>query len=88
MVMQLRRPFGRRFEPRSGEHGGGGADDNRLTGIRTADLKLCSGLRYHSTGVRCDSNGPPHCLEPSEQKLLTTTPHPHPLKKLISSFRG
>ena len=28
----------------------------------------------------------PHCLEPSEQKLLTP-PHP-PLKKVISSFRG
>ena len=43
--------FGRRFEPRSGKHGGGAADNRRRTGIWTADLKLCSQLRYHSTGV-------------------------------------
>ena len=31
----------------------------------------------------CDSNPLPHCLEPSERKLLTP-----PQKKVISSFRG
>ena len=35
----------------------------------------------------CDSNKLPHCLEPSERKLLTP-PTPHPLKKVMSSFRG
>ena len=35
----------------------------------------------------CDSDMPPHCLEPSERKLLNP-PHPTPLKKVISSFRG
>ena len=34
----------------------------------------------------CDSEVLPHCLEPSERKLLTP---PHlPLKKVISGFRG
>ena len=32
----------------------------------------------------CDSDMPPHCLEPSERKLLT----PPPLKKVMSSLRG
>ena len=65
------------------------ADDSRLTRIRTADLKSCSRPRYHSTGVWCYSCIPPHCLEPSERKLLTPrTPHTPPLKKVISSFRG
>ena len=39
----------------------------------------------------CDSDMPPHCLEPSERKLLTPLPQPPPtppLKKVISSFRG
>ena len=38
----------------------------------------------------CDSDTPPHCLEPSERKLLTPPPPPPPppLKKVISSFRG
>ena len=46
----------------------------------TADLKLCSRVRYHSTGVGCDSmlDVPPHCLEPSQRKLLTP---PQPSKK-------
>ena len=35
--------------------------------------------KYHSTRVCCDSNMPPHCLEPSDHELLTP-PHP-PLKK-------
>ena len=34
----------------------------------------------------CESDKLPHCLEPSERKLLTP-PHP-PLKKVLSSFRG
>ena len=50
-----RRLFGERFEPRSGEDGSGAAADSPLTTIRTADLKVCSWLRYHSTGVCCDS---------------------------------
>ena len=39
----------------------------------------------------CDSDMPPHCLEPSERKLLTPPhppPPPPPLKKVISSCRG
>ena len=40
----------------------------------------------------CGSNMSPHCLEPSERKLLTPTPphppHPPPLKKVLSNFRG
>ena len=32
----------------------------------------------------CESDTSPHCLEPSERKLLT----PPPLKKVISSFEG
>ena len=43
-----RRLFGWRFQPRSGKHGGSAADD-RPTRNRTADLKLCSRLCYHST---------------------------------------
>ena len=36
----------------------------------------------------CDSDKLPHCLEPSERKLLPP-PRPHPpLKKVLSSFRG
>ena len=42
-----RRLFGRRFEPWSGEDGGG----SQPATIRTADIKLGSRLRYHSTGV-------------------------------------
>ena len=72
--------FGRRFEPRSGEHDGGAAAGSRWTRIRNADLKIRSQLRYHSTRVCCYSNVPPHCLEPSEQKLLTP-PSPPPSKK-------
>ena len=35
-----------------GEHGGAGTDDDsRPTRCRTADLKLCGRLCYHSTGV-------------------------------------
>ena len=34
-----------------------------------------------------DSDLLPDCLEPSERKLLTP-PHPPPLKKVITSFRG
>ena len=45
------RLFGRRFKPRLGVDGGGAADDSPPTRIRTADLKLCSRLRYHSAGV-------------------------------------
>ena len=37
-----RRLFGRQFEPRSGEYGGGAAADVRPTMIPTADLKLRS----------------------------------------------
>ena len=36
----------------------------------------------------CESDKLPHCLEPSEQKLLTPPPPPTPVKKVISSFRG
>ena len=40
----------------------------------------------------CGSDMLPHCLEPSERKLLTPPPPPNPpplpLKKVISSFRG
>ena len=37
----------------------------------------------------CDSDKLPHCLEPSERKLLTPIPPPTPLlKKVISIFRG
>ena len=54
--------------PRSGEHGGGAADDNRPARIRTADEKICSRLCYHSTVVCCDSVAHPHCLEPSDHK--------------------
>ena len=35
----------------------------------------------------CEKDLSPHCLEPSEHKLLTPPPAP-PLKKVISSFRG
>ena len=35
----------------------------------------------------CDCSKFPHCLEPSERKLLTPPPTP-PLKKVLSSFRG
>ena len=78
-----RRLFGRRFEPRLGEEGGGAAaNSSQPTRIRTADLKLCRRLHYHSTGVGCDNTVPPHCSEPSDQKLLTPPPHPpHPLSK-------
>ena len=71
---------------RSGEHGGGTAENCPPTRIRTANLKIYSQLRYHLTGVCCHSFVPPHCLEPSEHKLLTPS-HP-PLKKVISSYRG
>ena len=56
--------------------------------IRTADLKICGRLRYQSTRLGCYSSVSPHCLEPSERKLLTPHPPPPTLKKLISSFRG
>ena len=40
----------------------------------------------------CDSETLPHCLEPSERKLLTPPPAPPPPppppQKVISSFRG
>ena len=62
--------FGRRFEPRSGAHGGGAANGSRLARIRTADRKNCSWLRYHSTVSCYDRNVHPHCLEPSDYKLL------------------
>ena len=45
------RLFGRRFEPRSGEDGGGAADESPPTKIRTADLKFYRQLCYCSTGV-------------------------------------
>ena len=35
---------------------------------------------------RCDSDMPPHCLEPSERP--PPSPPPPPLKKVVSSFRG
>ena len=63
-----RRLFRRRFEPRSGENGGGAADDNRLVRIRTADQKACRQLCYHSTVVCCYSAAHPHCLEPFDHK--------------------
>ena len=57
--------------------------------IRTADLKIYSRLCDCLTTGSCYSHVPPHCLEPSERKLLTPphTPTP-PLKKMTSSFRG
>ena len=62
--------FGRWFESRSGAHGGGAADGSRLASIRTANRKNCSWLCYHSTVSSYDRNVHPHCLEPSEYKLL------------------
>ena len=44
-------------------------DDAATT--RTADLKSYSQLCYHSTGICSGGVTPPHCLEPSDQKLLT-----------------
>ena len=64
------RLFARRFEPRSGAHAGGAADGSRRARIRTADRKNCSRLRYHSTMGCCDKIVHPHCLEPSDYKLL------------------
>ena len=65
--------FCRRFEPRSGAHAGGAADGTRLARMRTADRKKCSRLRYHSTMGCCGGYVHPHCLEPSDYKLLHHT---------------
>ena len=62
--------FGRRFEPRSGAHAGGAAGGISLAGIRTDDRKKCVCLRYHSTMRCCSRNVHPHCLHPSDYKLL------------------
>ena len=45
------RLFGQWFKLRSGEHGDGARGESRPIRFRTANLKLCSQLRYHSTGV-------------------------------------
>ena len=52
-------------------------------GFGSPAIQLCSRLRYHATRICNVSTEHPHCLEPSEHKLLTP-----PLKKVISSFRG
>ena len=36
----------------------------------------------------CDTDKLPHCLEPSQRKLLPPPPPPPPPQKMISSFRG
>ena len=38
--------FGRRFKPRSGEYGGGAANDSRPTRIQTTNLRICTRLCY------------------------------------------
>ena len=63
MVMQPTADFfGWRFKPQASEH-----EDSRLTRIQTADLKVCNWMRYHLTGVCCDSM----CL-PTAWSLLRT----------------
>ena len=67
----------RRFETCLADHGGA-ANDSPPTSIRTAYLKICCQPRYHSTEGCSDRSLPPHCLEPSEHKLLTPPPTPTP----------
>ena len=81
-----RQPAGRWFEPWSAGRGAG-ADVSQPAGNRTADLSGCGRLHYLCTAAYSDSTGSPHCLKPSEHKLLTPPPPP-PLQKVIYSFRG
>ena len=61
-----------------------------------SDLQFCGRLYYCRIAAYSGSPGSPHCLKPSEHKLLTPPPpgpthptptHPTSLKKVISSFR-
>ena len=78
------RLFGRRFKPRLSEHGGSGADDSRLTRIRTADLKLCSRL--------CRWRAVPHEDRCSPKGAVPNAPAPRlqgaPPKGLPACFLG
>ena len=67
--------------------GAAAAAKSQPTRIRTADQKTFIGCLKFDQQL-CVSIVLPHCLEPSERKLLTPPPPPHPLKKVISSFRG
>ena len=80
-------------------HIGGTADDSPPSGMRTADLKICGWLRYHSTRLGCCSSVSPHCLEPSQRKhalgyATRMTPKkggyttPAPALHLTTSLRG
>ena len=75
---------GRRFEPRSGEYAAGAAAANsQPTRVRTADKKLASAALPFDRRL-FDGDTLPHCLEPSERKLLTpppSPPHPPPPSK-------
>ena len=63
-------------------------DDSQLARNRTADLQVCGRLHYHWTAASSDSTCSPHCLNPSEHKLLNPPPpHPSPSKSDIK-FQG
>ena len=48
-----------------GKHGGGAANDNRPTRIRTTDQILCGWLHYHSATAFPGDRFPPNCMDPS-----------------------
>ena len=78
-----RRRVRRRFEPQSADRDAGA--DGGHAGNQTADLQACSRLHYHWTAAYADSTGSPHCLKPSEHKLLTPPPTP---QKSVIQFQG
>ena len=69
--------LGRRFESRSADDGGGAIDNSGPGRIRIADLQCCCWLHHNSPTICSGANRFPHCLNPSEHKLL----NPPPFKK-------